>query len=449
MRRAVENEESVSVELLNYRKDGTPFWNKVDIAPLRDEDGEVTHFVGFQTDITARKEAELAVERERENLELLVDRINGLLGDVTGELVAAESREEIDAALAERLADADPYVGAWVGEVDLPGETVVQSASAGTAPAFEVSLDSDDPTAKAVETGEMQVTLTDDLPADSPHRQAGAGLAAVPLVYRETQYGVLTVYAGAADAFNDREAVVLSALARAAATAINAVESRRMLTADEVVELELSMRDPDLFFVGLSRGRELEYGGAAPRDGDTVLMFLTVRDDDGETTAIEAARERSDVESADVLVEREDGTLLEIAAAAPLVDMLADRGARLEEVLAVDGEARIRVELPAGGDPRGLLEALQERYDGTELVAYHEHERPARTREQFVDELEDRLTEQQLTALRKAYLSGYFDPNRPVTGDELAASMEISRSTFHQHLRAAERKLVGGFLGDD
>ena len=43
------------VELLNYRKDGTPFWNRLSITPLQDVQGRLTHFVGVQSDITARK----------------------------------------------------------------------------------------------------------------------------------------------------------------------------------------------------------------------------------------------------------------------------------------------------------------------------------------------------------------------------------------------------------
>ena len=57
MREAIAAEEPVTVELRNYRKDGTPFWNRVWISPIRDVDGAVTNFVGFQEDVTERVEA--------------------------------------------------------------------------------------------------------------------------------------------------------------------------------------------------------------------------------------------------------------------------------------------------------------------------------------------------------------------------------------------------------
>jgi PAS domain S-box-containing protein len=61
-----DRRECVSV-LKNYRKDGTPFWNELSLSPIRNREGEVTHFVGIQTDVTARVEFEAAL-RESEKL---------------------------------------------------------------------------------------------------------------------------------------------------------------------------------------------------------------------------------------------------------------------------------------------------------------------------------------------------------------------------------------------
>lgn len=43
---------------VNYRKDGTPYYVEWNISPIRDEDGNVTHYVSVQRNITARVEAE-------------------------------------------------------------------------------------------------------------------------------------------------------------------------------------------------------------------------------------------------------------------------------------------------------------------------------------------------------------------------------------------------------
>ena len=59
LRAAIEAAEPVTVELRNYRHDGSAFWNRVSITPLFDDDGDLTYFVGCQEDVTGR------VERER------------------------------------------------------------------------------------------------------------------------------------------------------------------------------------------------------------------------------------------------------------------------------------------------------------------------------------------------------------------------------------------------
>jgi len=57
-RTAIDNEESTRVEIRNYRNDGTMFWNNVSIAPLRNDSGTITNWVGFQEEITDRKQRE-------------------------------------------------------------------------------------------------------------------------------------------------------------------------------------------------------------------------------------------------------------------------------------------------------------------------------------------------------------------------------------------------------
>jgi len=62
IRAALAAGENITELLLNYRKDGSAFWNEVVISPVRDATGTVTHHVGVQYDVTARIHA----ERERD-----------------------------------------------------------------------------------------------------------------------------------------------------------------------------------------------------------------------------------------------------------------------------------------------------------------------------------------------------------------------------------------------
>ena len=58
LRNAIRTGTSCRVSLLNYRKNGTPFWNELNVAPIPNADGEVTHFIGIQSDITKQVDFE-------------------------------------------------------------------------------------------------------------------------------------------------------------------------------------------------------------------------------------------------------------------------------------------------------------------------------------------------------------------------------------------------------
>ncbi|MFC1499956.1 SpoIIE family protein phosphatase, partial [Candidatus Zixiibacteriota bacterium] len=71
----IADERPCVVELLNYRKDGTPFWNRLSLTPLRDETGVVTHFIGVQSDVTRRRLAEEAIQEANTRLESINQRM--------------------------------------------------------------------------------------------------------------------------------------------------------------------------------------------------------------------------------------------------------------------------------------------------------------------------------------------------------------------------------------
>jgi len=56
IRTAIDNGESILVTLRNQRKDKTFFWNELSISPIKNDLGEVTHFIGIQKDVTEKVE---------------------------------------------------------------------------------------------------------------------------------------------------------------------------------------------------------------------------------------------------------------------------------------------------------------------------------------------------------------------------------------------------------
>ncbi len=72
---AIAEERCCEVELLNYRKDGTSFWNHLSITPVRNDEGQTTHFVGVQSDVTRRRIAELRLLDVNESLRKANDKM--------------------------------------------------------------------------------------------------------------------------------------------------------------------------------------------------------------------------------------------------------------------------------------------------------------------------------------------------------------------------------------
>ena len=54
IRKALKNHDIVKVDLLNYKKNGQPFWNSLQLFPVHNEAGELTAYVGIQQDITSK-----------------------------------------------------------------------------------------------------------------------------------------------------------------------------------------------------------------------------------------------------------------------------------------------------------------------------------------------------------------------------------------------------------
>lgn len=82
IRQAIEARTDISIELLNYKKDGELFWNALYISPVFSETGELQFFFASQFDVTDRKERELAAMEGKDFFERAVR-------DRTAELEAA------------------------------------------------------------------------------------------------------------------------------------------------------------------------------------------------------------------------------------------------------------------------------------------------------------------------------------------------------------------------
>ena len=274
VRAALRERRAVTETLLNYRKDGTAFWNQVSISPVLDGSGELVSFVGVQTDVTervrvegereaafaaeqaARREAEVAqavaeqaradAERAREEAEFAQQRL-ALMAETTSSLTATLDMTE----LLDRLADlCVPLLADWVFITMVDEHGVVRDTAArhrrGMAEelrAFSahhaMHLPAGSPSRQAMETGhpvlvpEMTAaragtvfegdgtrTLFDQL--------GGRSALAVPMIARRRTLGAMALVLDDPDRrYGDGDVELVQDLARRAALAMDNVRLYR------------------------------------------------------------------------------------------------------------------------------------------------------------------------------------------------------------------------------
>ena len=413
------------------------------------------------------QERERTLEEKNEKLECL-NRINTVIRDIDQALVRASSRDEIERVVCEHLADVGPYELAWVGSYDDIAGEVVPSEWAGTNRGYldDITVTvgdeatAQDPTSRAVATREPQATenaLTD--PPFEPWRQAALNRGfrssiALPLQYEGSLYGVLNVYATEAETFEGLERAVLAELSNTVAYAINAVESKKALVGERVVELEFEVRDSGLVGVRLTEETDCEFAfqrvvpGA---DGDLRLFFSTR----GATlSAVETQLDGPGVRDLSLVTKHATEAGPECLFEATLgdgnvFDAVLNHGGVIERFEGADGEVTATVTLGRESDVRGFVETFKNAHAESELVGKRERERTLRSRQGFRSELEEILTDRQLEVLRVGFFSGFFESPRERTGSEVAASLDVSQPTFNNHMRAAQRKLCTLLFDDE
>jgi PAS domain S-box-containing protein len=103
IRKVIASAEVDTVEILNYRKDGTSFVNALQIGPILDDDGALMYYFGSQLDVTAKREMEKQA-RQLADDELL-HRLRNIV-NVMNVIVRMTGREENDtAALATKIGE--------------------------------------------------------------------------------------------------------------------------------------------------------------------------------------------------------------------------------------------------------------------------------------------------------------------------------------------------------
>ncbi|WP_115863081.1 bacterio-opsin activator domain-containing protein [Halorussus litoreus] len=429
------------------------------------------------------------LQQQNEQLSQL-NRVNEFIREIDQALVGAQSRENIEAAVCDRLTADDRFAFAWIGETTSLNRTLRPRAWAGDERGYldSVPLESDaeaatgdaspvtgdarlatsgasptsgdaglassiEPSLRAADERETVLVpnVADQLRTGQWCKEAVSrdfqSVLSIPLAYDDVLFGTLSIYAETPDAFDEMAQSVLRELGDTVASAINAVQRKEALRSDTVVELEYDVPDPNATLSRLASEADasLSVEGTVSRDDGTTLVFVATEEADPERV-LDAAEEFVGVTDAKIVRETDDGGLVGLGVGGDFVTtVLADHGAVLRNLRATPGGLSLSVDVPDSVTTRSIDEVISNTYDAAEAVAQRERTRALDTTGS-PGRLFDDLTERQLEVAQTAYHAGFFDAERDVTGRDVASMLDISHTAFYDHVRRIQRKLYASLF---
>jgi PAS domain S-box-containing protein len=259
---ALRDQQPTTTTLLNYRTDGTAFWNQLSITPVFDGEGTLVSFVGVQTDVServrvederaaafsaeraARREAEqarAAAEQARAAAERAQNRL-ALMAEATSTLSATLDMSELFDRLASLCV---PLLGDWVFLTMIDEHGAVRETAARhrdgredelaeLAARHAMNLPPDSPSRRSLTTAEPVLVeqVTEDwvqrvfpasTTADLFTRLGGTSVLTVPLVARRRMLGAMALVTGAGRSFSTDDLDLAQDLSRRAAMAMDNV----------------------------------------------------------------------------------------------------------------------------------------------------------------------------------------------------------------------------------
>ena len=431
-------------------------------VPFSEQKQRLVGLLGATTEAALDRVAGRAEIRERDRrlaerstrLERL-ERLFSLVGDIDDALRRASTPDELDRQVCEQLVATDPFEFAWVGSIPPDGSTVKPQTWANGERSEQTyldevsfALDGEAPAARAARSGEP-VTVPNVIGhlREADWAQAAVesnfeSVLAVPLAHEDTTYGVLVVYATEPHAFDNLARAVFDRLGTLVPQVSTGLQRDRTVLADRVVELELSLPNPESFpnAVAGAIGEPVEYRQVKPTSNGQTRLRFSLTDPHIETLR-EVERQFVSVESLDVVERSGVTTVSATVSGSTAPARMLSCGAVPDQIVAEADTTVATVRLPRDADVRLFLERVSEHYPGVELVSRRDVGVRDHTEAAAQRALAEDLTDRQREVLRTAYEHGFFESPRATTGVELADLLDISQPTVTHHLREAQRRL--------
>jgi predicted DNA binding protein len=142
-----------------------------------------------------------------------------------------------------------------------------------------------------------------------------------------------------------------------------------------------------------------------------------------------------------------DGGVLRLALTQPFLALeLADHGAVFRSATAGPTTTRLTIDVPTSIDVRTITQLVGDTFETVELRSKQTLDQAAE--HDIYAEFLSALTDRQLEVVQTAYYSGFFESPRESTGEDVAATLDISPPAFYQHVRTVQRKLFTALFED-
>jgi len=409
------------------------------------------------------------IEKGCENEEeLLVNRVETLVRASRSERALKQQRQMKTAVLdilretasgtdlcrefCDQLAQNQHYGLAWIGTTSTESELLPRTSAGreeyldqigheGHLPASEPSnvawQNSETvfaPIEKAARTKDWEVKAADN---------GFEGVIAVPIQYEGVNFGILSVYLVASTDI-ETHMDLIEEYAKSVGYALQSLDQKRSLLSSQPVQVELVVNDTEAPMVKLAERIQslgsIYIPSVISRSNDTTVYFCLFEETAEE--AIESAIATSPDLSLLNLEARSDRIKCAITAPGPTPEeTLVSNGAKFGKTNVRDGSARVTAYLHEDKHIGQIATAVENHFSDVSVSAVW-------TTEQTVDVESDPfsdLTERQEEILRHTFHEGYFEQPREANATEIADRIGISRQTFAQHLRAAQRKVFGNW----
>jgi PAS domain S-box-containing protein len=243
LRAALDNWQHITVELVNYRKDGSDYWVEFSLVPIADKAGIYTHWVSVQRDITERKKAD-AIQKAFLSLGLL------LSSAATPQEAASILADEADSILGWDAFSLMLYDAAASRLSDVLSVDVVEGRP--TVLSGEKNYEPTPMLRRVMESGSQLINRarpeeSSAGPAVPAADHRALSLLFVPIRRGREAFGVLTVQSYKPHAYRESDLVTLQAMADYAAAALERMKAQEDLRrANESLEERVHLRTEQL-----------------------------------------------------------------------------------------------------------------------------------------------------------------------------------------------------------